>query len=650
MLAGAVLWLSAASACSDDDSGGGHGTPGADAGSGGDASGDAPNVDPAVARGELIFRRDCVACHTLGHGMRKSGPDLMNVHAKRPEPWLRKWLTDPAAVVAAGNPYAEGLIAAFEGRVMPDPGLTNDKITDVLAYIAYQSAIGPMVVSKPVTLSSSELDATKMKYFERCAGCHGTLRAGATGPDIGETAAKELGTDALAAVVRNGRPWGMPAWGKEQILTEAEIAAMASFLQLPPPPGPPLSLDTAKASWSVIVPPAQRPAAPEHAYDWEDFFGVILRDIGKVAIFDAKSRTEVARIDTGYAVHILRASSTGRYLYAVGRDGWVTLIDLWSKVPQAVAKVRGCFDARSVEGSKGAGYEDEYAIQGCYWPPQYVVFDGLTLEPLAVHDVLGKSIDGEDLKEVRVASIVAVPGAPEWAIALKESGYVGIVDYSKAGFPMVEKIAAKRFLHDGGLDSSGQFLLLAANAENAMVVVDLKSHALASTFETGKLPHPGRGANWVDPAHGPVNATVHLGESTLAVYGTDPVGHAASAWKVVRKIPLPAAGSLFLKTHPKSPWVLADMALATTGSRMRELCAYSKQDGKLEKCFEVAQHGKALHPEFDRAGDEVWVSVWDTAGEIVVYDATTLAEKARVKGLEAPTGKFNVYNTAHDVY
>jgi nitrite reductase (NO-forming)/hydroxylamine reductase len=92
------------------------------------------------------------------------------------------------------------------------------------------------------------------------------------------------------------------------------------------------------------------------------------------------------------------------------------------------------------------------------------------------------------------------------------------------------------------------------------------------------------------------------------------------------------------------------MALATTGTTMRQICAYSKQGEKLGQCFEVAPKGKALHPEFNRAGDEIWVSVWDTAGEIVVYDSTTLVEKARIKGLQTPTGKFNVYNTAHDVY
>ena len=46
------------------------------------------------------------------------------------------------------------------------------------------------------------------------------------------------------------------------------------------------------------------------------------------------------------------------------------------------------------------------------------------------------------------------------------------------------------------------------------------------------------------------------------------------------------------------------------------------------------------------------MSVWDKQGEIVVYDDKTLEEKARIRGdwLVTPTGKFNVFNTAQDVY
>jgi nitrite reductase (NO-forming)/hydroxylamine reductase len=63
----------------------------------------------------------------------------------------------------------------------------------------------------------------------------------------------------------------------------------------------------------------------------------------------------------------------------------------------------------------------------------------------------------------------------------------------------------------------------------------------------------------------------------------------------------------------------------------------------------------AVHMEFNKDGSEVWVSIWNRAdslkpnGEIVIFDANTLEEVGRVKGLYAPTGKFNVYNRVNHV-
>jgi len=50
------------------------------------------------------------------------------------------------------------------------------------------------------------------------------------------------------------------------------------------------------------------------------------------------------------------------------------------------------------------------------------------------------------------------------------------------------------------------------------------------------------------------------------------------------------------------------------------------------------------------------VSLWGDAskpgetGEIVIYDDASLQEKARIKNLITPTGKFSVYDTVNDVY
>jgi nitrite reductase (NO-forming)/hydroxylamine reductase len=70
------------------------------------------------------------------------------------------------------------------------------------------------------------------------------------------------------------------------------------------------------------------------------------------------------------------------------------------------------------------------------------------------------------------------------------------------------------------------------------------------------------------------------------------------------------------------------------------------------KCWQATDHGKIVHFEYNKAGDEVWTSVWDKKGEIIIFDDKTLEEKQRITGdwLVTPTGKWNVYNTVHDIY
>ena len=89
----------------------------------------------------------------------------------------------------------------------------------------------------------------------------------------------------------------------------------------------------------------------------------------------------------------------------------------------------------------------------------------------------------------------------------------------------------------------------------------------------------------------------------------------------------------------------------------QSVVVFDKKTREVVKYIRVTEHPKAVavHQEFNKDGTEVWVSVWArgkgdrSKGEIVIYDAKTLEEKARIKGLETPTGKFNVYNRVHHV-
>jgi len=520
----------------------------------------------------------------------------------------------------------------------------------------------PVQAKDTPSLTEEEFDWAKQAFFERCAGCHGTLRNGATGPALTPDSTKPKGTAGLAAIIFNGTNRGMPDWGKQGFFTQDQTEIMAKFLQIEPPAPPELSLQQMKESWQLITPIAQRPIAPQTARDWENYMIVTLRDAGQVAIIDGDTYEIVNTVDSGYAVHITRMSATGRYAYVIGRDGRLALVDLWMEKPDVVARVQTCYDARSVEVSKYKGdegdFRDTYAITGCYWPPHFVILDGQTLEPIKVVSSRSYTYDtGEYHPEPRVASILASHFKPEWIVNVKETGQIWIVNYTDPINPTIKMIDAERFLHDGGLDSTHRYFLVAANQSNKVAVVDLKDGDLEALVDTPAVPHPGRGANWVDPEFGPVWSSPHLGDPAVVSISTDPDNHPEEAWEAVRVTPLPGSGSLFIKTHPNSKWIWVDMTLNSDPALARTVCVIEKENpSEVYKCWETGTYGRAVHFEYNKAGTEIWVSLWGDAakpgetGEIVIYDDATLEEKARIKNLITPTGKFNVYNTVNDIY
>ena len=147
---------------------------------------------------------------------------------------------------------------------MPALGLGTDQVGEVVAYLDSTSDVAPAVpiLAGPRELSDGEFDEASSVYFNRCAGCHGTLRAGATGPNIQPERTLEIGTTGLTTILTNGLPGGMPAWGEAGILTADEIELMANFVQLDPPTPPPLDLAEITESWNLVVPVADRPTEP----------------------------------------------------------------------------------------------------------------------------------------------------------------------------------------------------------------------------------------------------------------------------------------------------------------------------------------------------------------------------------------------------
>lgn len=668
------------------------------------------SADALMAEGKAVYEANCAACHQAnGEGLKGAFPPLAASDYLQKD---RKEVLSAALFGLSGPITVNG---QQYNSVMPSQGhLTDEELAAAMTYVfgswgnnlsavsveevaalrvelgkedraegerhtgategelKYRGTPSPIEaenvdqVSRAggPSLTEAEFAVATQLYFERCAGCHGVLRKGATGKPLTPDITREKGTDYLKALIAYGSPAGMPNWGTSGEMSDKEIDIMARFLQQEPPAPPEFGMAEMRASWSVLVPPEKRPSKPQHDRNIDNFFSVTLRDSGEVAIIDGDKKEIFSRLKTGYAVHISRVSASGRYVYTIGRDAKVDMIDLWMDPPARVAEIKVGLEARSVETSKYKGYEDKYAVAGSYWPPQYVIMDGDTLEPMKIVSTRGMTVDTQEYHpEPRVAAIVASHEHPDFIINVKETGHILLVDYSNVDDLAVTDIGAARFLHDGGWDRSKRYFLTAANQSDKIAVVDSRDRTLVALTDVTKIPHPGRGANLDDPKYGPVWVTSALGNANVTFLGTDPESNPDSAWKAVRILEGMGGGSLFVKSHPKSSNLWVDAPLNPDESVSQSVAVFDINN--LESGYtklpiaEWADLGegpkRVVQPEYNKYGDEVWFSVWsgkEQESALVVVDDKTRTLKAVIKdpALITPTGKFNIFNTLNDIY
>jgi nitric oxide reductase subunit C len=92
----------------------------------------ADEITPAVIEGKHVWhRKNCINCHTLlGEGAYYA-PDLTKIAQHRGDAYLRQFLRDPSKY------YSE----ERHGRLMPNPGLSDEQITAVIAFLTWISRI-----------------------------------------------------------------------------------------------------------------------------------------------------------------------------------------------------------------------------------------------------------------------------------------------------------------------------------------------------------------------------------------------------------------------------------------------------------------------------------------------------------------------------
>lgn len=206
----------------------------------------AASIAQSTDEGKALFQEKCASCHTIGQGDRL-GPDLKGVTTNRERDWLARWLLDPKKMINEKDPIVVELLRKYNNIPMPNMGLTESQVTDLISYMEAQDK-GISVIEKTQTQSSplpEDDSATGKSLFtgvipfqnsgSPCIACHSIagmtgLGGGTLGPDLTNAYSKygEAGTASILASL--SFPTMSPIYAKRP-LTPEEQSNLKAFLQ-----------------------------------------------------------------------------------------------------------------------------------------------------------------------------------------------------------------------------------------------------------------------------------------------------------------------------------------------------------------------------------------------------------------------------------
>jgi cytochrome c2 len=203
----------------------------------------------AQNQGEQLFSQKCTACHTIGGG-KLVGPDLANVHVRRTEEWIIKFVQSSQNVIKSGDSTAIAVFDQHNKVIMPDQDLNANQIKSIIAYVSANSpdANNPNQKTPAQIFNASsvtDLDIQKGKnLFEgltklinggaACIFCHNInnqvmFNGGLLAKDL-TTAFSRLSAAGVDGILRNPPfPAMMNAFDSAP-LTDQEIKELLAFL------------------------------------------------------------------------------------------------------------------------------------------------------------------------------------------------------------------------------------------------------------------------------------------------------------------------------------------------------------------------------------------------------------------------------------
>ncbi len=618
--------------------------------------------------GKVVYEKHCANCHgATGQGSEPWYPALQRLAALS-EP------SDMVSTILTGRFRRAGEVRGHTIPIMPAWGrLSNEEIRDIVNYVqsrwgtGKKSALSTETVAalrlSPQGLSDTDSQAlepltaaqsrrAQALYFDYCVGCHGADRLGASGPPLSAWLLQQYEPLAVQSIIHYGSSEGMPGWGVADDLSAQGMALLARYLREPTYDTPDFHLKDAQRSLTVTVPIKQRPVRPQNSQRPEQMFVSLLHDIGAVLLLDGNTKKVITQVRTDYAPHAITIDREGHYLFVLSRGGRIHQIDLWSNPPVSVAHTRVGFEARDLQ-IVGQGTNVQL-IASAMTPGAVLILDPQSLQTIRY---LKPTQGGDRLHEV-------VPAGNDVFVLGKDQGCVYHFDYTRALTPL-KCIPSPKHLRHGtqGLNVGPG---IAASADDELLFhyvladqTDSQTENAGTTLHIPGMVGAGVGALFEHPTSGSEGSSQQASSTVWAISNlvSDKIyfiGKPGGNLSLLHTQQGLGAGSLHVTGHPESDHLWVDTPLNPNASVAGSVLVLDKSDwqrpGRMVDIAEIASVGtnvRVLHPQFNHAGDEVWLTVWNKQNEeaaIVVMNDSGLTLKQVIKDwrLTTPTRTFSL--------
>lgn len=490
--------------------------------------------------------------------------------------------------------------------------LSNRMVSAIVLYLVF--------IATPVAWAKQTASGEQL-YQSHCASCHGKDRLGGTGPALLPENLSRLRKGIAISIISSGKPASqMPAFVNQ--LSEADIQAIAGYIYTPSDAEVVWNEEHIRASRQMLADENKLGTTPVFKADPMNLFIVVESGDHHATLLNGDTFEPIKRFKTRFALHGgPKYSPDGRFVYFASRDGWITKYDIYNLTP--IAEVRAGINTRNIAVS----HDGQYVAAANYLPHTIVLFNAKDLSLIQKIDVtLGDTSS-------RVSAIYTAPPRSSFIAALKDVKEVWELPYGD-GIGKIRKLPVNTLLDDFFFDQPYKHLVGASRATKSGVVIDLDSGKAVANIDIPGMPHLGSGITWL-AKNRPVFATPNLSQGAITIVDMN-------TWKPVKTLETKGPG-FFMRSHENTPYAWTDVFF---GPNKDLLHIIHKDSLEIVKTLQPSPGKTAAHVEFTKDGKYALVSIWESDGAIVVYDAETFKEIKRLP-MNKPSGKYNVYNKTH---